>query len=157
MATRKQTTIGQITSSAAALLARPMGDNTVRVHVTPDVIYNFDKYRAVAKGVLDKIGCPECHSGKDIRFESAREFEVSPRGDIKAASLSSPAVAERIGGLVEVDVPPDALYDIAKLERITKAVLGKLGCDNCHSGYDIRYKTKSLNFVANKKLEVEAI
>lgn len=156
MATPKKTSIRQPAVPAATLPVRPLGDNTVRVHVSPDVIYNLDKYRAVTKSVLDKLGCPECHSGLDFRFETIREFKASARGAVKPATLAT-RPTEGTGGLVNVDVPAGAVYDFDQLDRIRQQVITKLGCGNCHSGFDIRFKSKILTFVADKKLNVQAM
>lgn len=35
---------------------------------------------------------------------------------------------------VKVYLPRAVAYDLKKMNQITKSVLGKLGCDGCHSG-----------------------
>jgi hypothetical protein len=40
---------------------------------------------------------------------------------------------------VNVFTPPKAVHDMKSLEKVTRDVLGRLGCGNCHSGFDIRF------------------
>jgi hypothetical protein len=43
-------------------------DGSVRIHVTPEVMFNFDKSTALLSAVLGRCGCPTCHSGLPIAF-----------------------------------------------------------------------------------------
>lgn len=54
---------------------------------------------------------------------------------------------------VYVRIPASAAYDLEKMNRITKGILGKLGCPGCHSGFDIRYLLER-EFIVNEKLEI---
>jgi hypothetical protein len=48
-------------------------------------------------------------------------------------------------------------YDLGKMNRITAAVLGKLGCGGCHSGRILLFETIE-DFVVNPKtLEVQEL
>jgi hypothetical protein len=40
---------------------------------------------------------------------------------------------------VNVFTPPKAVHDLKSLEKVTRDVLGRLGCGNCHSGFDLRF------------------
>jgi hypothetical protein len=51
---------------------------------------------------------------------------------------------------VRVHVPQAALYDLAKMNRITANVLGRLGCGGCHSG-------RILDFVALDEFVVNPV
>jgi serine protease inhibitor ecotin len=59
----------------------------------------------------------------------------------------------RSGNTIYVTVPTSVAYDYNKMDRITKTVLGKLGCEGCHSGFDIRFLNES-RFRFNEKLEL---
>ncbi|HXM56331.1 MAG TPA: hypothetical protein VOB72_13140 [Candidatus Dormibacteraeota bacterium] len=56
---------------------------------------------------------------------------------------------------VTVRVPMDVLYDIDKVQRIQKDILGRLGCMACCSGFDIRFVHES-EFVVDAKLNVRS-
>ena len=55
--------------------------------------------------------------------------------------------------VVYVGVPRGVDNDLDKVFRVTKSVLGKLGCDGCHSGFDLRFVPDTV-FVANAKGEI---
>lgn len=46
----------------------------VQVSVPAKLAYNLDSMQKVTARVLDQLGCPECHSGFDIRFDIERRF-----------------------------------------------------------------------------------
>jgi len=43
-------------------------DGSIHVHVTPEVMFSFDKSTALLGAVLGHCGCPTCHSGLPIAF-----------------------------------------------------------------------------------------
>jgi hypothetical protein len=56
---------------------------------------------------------------------------------------------------VNIHISGGISNDLEKLQDVTRQVLGRLGCETCHSGYDIRYK-HVLDYVVNPRtLEVE--
>ncbi|MDX6679850.1 MAG: hypothetical protein QOE31_3902 [Solirubrobacteraceae bacterium] len=56
---------------------------------------------------------------------------------------------------VNIHIPGAVSNDLDKLQDITRQVLGRLGCEGCHSGFDIRFK-HVLDYVVNPRtLEVE--
>lgn len=58
---------------------------------------------------------------------------------------------------VTVYVPRDVAYNLDKMNQLTKTVLGKLGCDGCHSGRIIDWLVIE-DFVVNPKtLAVEEL
>lgn len=59
----------------------------------------------------------------------------------------------RSGNTIYITVPTSAAYDLDKMNKITKTVLGKLGCEGCHSGFDIRFLNET-RFRFNERLEM---
>ena len=53
--------------------------NIVRVTIPASVAYNFDSITKVTQTVLGKLGCPGCHSGRDIRFIIEDNFRVDEK------------------------------------------------------------------------------
>lgn len=51
---------------------------------------------------------------------------------------------------VNVYVTKEVAFNLEKMNKVTKAVLGRLGCDNCHSGRLIDFHIIE-NFVVNPK------
>ena len=75
--------------------------------------------------------------------------------------LSKPALLRAAAAAshdrVRVYVPREVAYDLAKMTELTRSVLGKLGCDACHSGRLIDYLVIE-DFVVNPKtLEPEVL
>ncbi len=56
-------------------------------------------------------------------------------------------------GPIFVSVPAKASNDFDSMTKITKEVLGKLGCPGCHSGFDLRFINERI-LVFNEKLDI---
>lgn len=52
-----------------------------------------------------------------------------------------------------VKVDAGTFADLGAMQKITAQTLGRLGCDGCHSGWDIRFKLQR-DFVVNPQGEV---
>lgn len=55
---------------------------------------------------------------------------------------------------IHIRVPASATNNMNSMQKITENVLGKLGCPNCHSGFDLRFDIERI-FVFNENLELE--
>lgn len=51
----------------------------IEVTVPASVSYDLEQSFTVIKNVLDRLGCPTCHSGVDIRFTLEDRFIVNPK------------------------------------------------------------------------------
>ena len=60
------------------------------------------------------------------------------------------------GNLVRVSIPAKVAFDLKSMQRVTAQVLGQLGCEACHSGFDIRFDVLR-DFVVDEKLGVRAV
>lgn len=60
------------------------------------------------------------------------------------------------GNLVRVSIPAKVAFDLKGMQRVTAQVLGQLGCEACHSGFDIRFDVVR-DFVVDEKLGVRAV
>lgn len=54
---------------------------------------------------------------------------------------------------IRVTIPASVAYDLGRMEKVNKIVLGKLGCPNCHSGFAILYDIERV-FEFNENLEL---
>jgi len=61
------------------------------------------------------------------------------------------------GRSVNIYVPHDVAFDIAKMRKVTERVLNKLGCEGCHSGIFLNFRTLEDFVVNSKTLDVEAL
>lgn len=57
----------------------PIPLRVVQVTIPASVAFNFDKMVEINKTVLDKLGCPTCHSGFDIRYDFEQVFEFDEK------------------------------------------------------------------------------
>lgn len=48
--------------------------NTIQIKVPASVTYDLKKMNSIKESVLDRLGCPNCHSGHDLRFDIERQF-----------------------------------------------------------------------------------
>jgi hypothetical protein len=46
----------------------------VRVTVPAKAFYSLEHMRTITEQILARLGCPGCHSGRDIRFHLEEEF-----------------------------------------------------------------------------------
>jgi hypothetical protein len=44
-----------------------------------------------------------------------------------------------VGHVVRVTIPAAMFHNLEAMHKVTRQVLGQLGCEACHSGFDIRY------------------
>jgi hypothetical protein len=59
------------------------------------------------------------------------------------------------GERVRIFIPNDVAFDLNKMNKITAAVLGKLGCGGCHSGRILDFVSLQDFIVNPKTLEVQ--
>jgi len=57
---------------------------------------------------------------------------------------------------VNVYVPRDVAFNLEQMNQVTKKVLGRLGCPNCHSGRMLDFLIIE-DFVVNSKLELQEL
>ena len=60
---------------------------TVRVVVPAKVAFNLDQMQGVTADILNRLGCPTCHSGFDIRFFLEQDFIVNEQGQVRGGFL----------------------------------------------------------------------
>ena len=53
----------------------PMPERPIRVTIPIKVAFDLDRMQKVTATVLERLGCPACHSGWDLRFDVARRFQ----------------------------------------------------------------------------------
>ena len=65
-------------------LSRPrVGSNVVKVSVPAEVAYDLDQFQRVQETILDRLGCPACTSGWDIRWDLQRNFLVDEKLNVR--------------------------------------------------------------------------
>lgn len=57
---------------------------------------------------------------------------------------------------ISIKIPARAAYDLKSMNRITETVLGRLGCPECHSGFDLRFEWIE-DFIVDEELNVDSL
>ena len=70
-------------SSPAEIDSAAFSDRTIRVTVPAKVAFDLKAIQKVQGSILDRLGCPACCSGFDIRFDVARSFVVDQKLNIR--------------------------------------------------------------------------
>ena len=66
-------------STAVALDKEALRSNVVRVTIPAKAAFDLKKMQQITESVLDQLGCANCHSGHDIRFDIERQFIVDEK------------------------------------------------------------------------------
>ena len=64
-------------------------------------------------------------------------------------------ISSSLSNQVRVTIPARVAFDLKSIQKVTAQVLGQLGCDACHSGFDIRFDLVR-DFVVDANLNVRA-
>ena len=71
-------------------------------------------------------------------------------GELEKLQPIRPAAEANV---VRVVVPHDVYFNLDKIQRVQKGILGRLGCMACCSGWDIRFEIER-HFVVDNELNV---
>ena len=61
----------------------PLPERAIRVTVPAKVAFDLGAIQKVQGSILDRLGCPACCSGYDIRFDIARSYLVDEKLNIR--------------------------------------------------------------------------
>jgi hypothetical protein len=61
----------------------PVPMRRVNVYVSREVAFNLDKMNQVTKTVLGRLGCDQCHSGRQIDFHIVEDFVVNAKLELQ--------------------------------------------------------------------------
>jgi hypothetical protein len=53
--------------------------SVVSVYVPTKTLYDLESMQKITAQVLDKLGCPGCHSGRILDFREREQFVVDPQ------------------------------------------------------------------------------
>jgi hypothetical protein len=53
--------------------------SVVSVHVPTKALYDLGAMQRITAQVLEKLGCPGCHSGRILDFRELEQFVVDPQ------------------------------------------------------------------------------
>ncbi|MBI4997462.1 MAG: hypothetical protein HZC22_11310 [Rhodocyclales bacterium] len=73
-------------ATSFALQRSEFSANVVRVTIPASAAYDLKQMQKITASILDRLGCSNCHSGHDIRFDLEREFIVDAKLNVHARS-----------------------------------------------------------------------
>ncbi len=144
--------------------ATAVSKGAVRLTMTAKVANDLGALQKGLKSLAERMGHPACATGCDIlHLQTEREFilgaDVSlnpqplpPRDFGGGLALPQDPVPVRT---VNVAAPDSVMRDINQLTKATAAVLGKLGCGQCCSGFDILFRRELGMLAIDEKLKVQ--
>jgi len=137
----------------------------VRVTMAAKVAGDLGALQKGLKSLAERLGHPACATGCDIlHLGMEREFSLGGPGDQVALNPQPlPPREFALAGApgagasqpVTVSIPDSVSRDINALTRATAVVLGKLGCPQCCSGFDILFRRELDMFAVDEKLNVQ--
>lgn len=132
----------------------PMTAKAVRVSIPASVAGNLGSLKKSFASILERLGCPACCSGFDIRMELQRELALS-KSFKESARIGGWAGARREIPRVSVGVKPAAVSSIAEVNAMLDKLADLTGHPACATGCDIWLNMEEL-FVIDQNLAVEA-
>jgi hypothetical protein len=132
-------------SAQAGLTVR---GGTVRMTMSAKVAGDLGALQRSLKSLAERLGHPACATGCDIlHLGMEREFTFGGAGNEVALNPQPLPPRELIAGPtpdpwrpVTVAISDKVSRDINLLTKATASVLGKLGCGQCCSGFDILFR-----------------
>ena len=125
----------------------------VRVTMPASVAADISTFKKAVGSILDKLGCPACCSGHDIRFDIHR--------DLVFRDLSDRAIPRAVAEVKEtplantVALAPETGAEIDNVFRAIDKIAEFTGCGACCSGHDLRLQFEQ-NFLLDEQLNVDA-
>lgn len=132
----------------------PVTAKAVRVSIPASVAGEIGSLKKSFASILDKLGCPACCSGYDIRLELQRDLAVS-RSFKEVASIGGWAGINRTIPRVSVGVKPAAVNTLVDVNLMLDKLADLTGHPACATGCDIFLNMEEL-FVINQNLAIEA-
>ena len=135
----------------------------VRLTMSAKVAGDLGALQKGLKSLAERLGHPSCATGCDIlHLAMEREFSFGgPGGEVSLNPQPLPPGELFVSGPrpepwkpVTVAIPEKVSRDINALTRVTAAVLGKLGCGQCCSGFDIMFRRELDMLTVDKDLNV---
>ena len=65
-------------ASAGIPINARIPSGVVRVTIPAEAAFKLDKLQKIVANTVARLGCPQCHSGRDILFQTESELIVNP-------------------------------------------------------------------------------
>jgi hypothetical protein len=136
---------------------------TVRMTMAAKVAGDLGALQRSLKSLAERLGHPACATGCDIlHLGMEREYTFGGAGGEVALNPQPLPPRELIAGPhpdpwrpVTVAIPDKVSRDINLLTKATATVLGKLGCGQCCSGFDILFRRELDMLAVDENVNVQ--
>ncbi len=51
----------------------------IRIHLSSDISYDLKKMNKITAAILARVGCPGCHSGRILEFQTIHDYVINPK------------------------------------------------------------------------------
>jgi hypothetical protein len=136
--------------TAATALKVTQQQGADRLTMPARVANDLNALQKGLRSLAERLGHPKCATGCDIlHFMLEREFVISEKVELnpqplppRAGPLPDPWLARPSGSArtVLVSIPTAVNSDVESLGKAIGAVVDKLGCKACCSGFDILFQ-----------------
>jgi hypothetical protein len=117
----------------------------IRVTVAASVAFNPDSLKKGISGLMEKLGCGNCFSGFDCRFQLQRDYLIDP--ELKTQTITN-ASATGVS-VVNVRLDKATAYNLDKIRGVIDNLHKKFGCAPCHSGLDLQFRNEINELAGN--------
>jgi hypothetical protein len=127
----------------------------VRVSLPASVAADIGSLKKAVGSVLDRLGCPACCSGHDIRFELQRHLVLSEKfkETARLGPVARVAVAEQAPRAVRVGVRPEAVAEIEAVHDLIDRIAELSGHPACATGCDMFFEMERI-LVMDERLDL---
>lgn len=114
----------------------------VRITIPAKVAYDLESLQKGIGALVDRLGCHPCFSGADCTFLHERDFIINEKMEVVSGPEPQPwrQPLELRPTAFTVTLGRAEAYDLDKVKDIVARVVGKLGHEGCHSGFDITFR-----------------
>jgi hypothetical protein len=152
--------------AAAAAMKVTRHEGAVRLTMSARVANDLNALQRGLRSLAERLGHPKCATGCDIlHFMLEREFSLSEKVELNPQPLPpgggpSPDPWHGKAGAsnaVLVSIPAKVNNDIESLGKAIAAVVDRLGCKPCCSGFDILFQRELDVMAVDERLNVSGL
>ena len=133
---------------------KPLG--TIRISLPASIAFSLSTLQSTIRTILGKIGCTTCFSGADCQFVQERDFIVeSPATGEIAVTVGDNSPAPFSSNIVTVGFGGPAAANINSVLQAVANVANALGCQPCHSGFDVSFVKEVILLGVTQQLTVQ--
>jgi hypothetical protein len=128
----------------------------IRLTLPAKIANDLGSLQRSLKIVAERLGHPGCATGCDTFFiELEQGFAFNEKAELNPQPLPPKSIGlDHNRNVITVTIPDKVSNNIDTLTQAVSAVVGKLGCSPCCSGFDILFRREINTLAINEKAEV---